>query len=72
MLHVYLSIFHRASSQSNTMFICPHLFGIALAGSFIGRNIVAKMNQKLFRKMVLVAIILVSIKFVVDRLLLAA
>ncbi len=47
----------------------PMLFGIALAGSFIGRSIVAKINQELFRRMVLVAIILVSIKFIVDELL---
>jgi uncharacterized membrane protein YfcA len=48
----------------------PILFGIALAGSFIGRSIVVKINQELFRKMVLIAIILVSIKFIVDGLLL--
>ena len=47
------------------------LFGITLAGSFIGRNIVIKINQELFRKMVLVAIILVSMKFIVDGLLIA-
>jgi uncharacterized protein len=44
----------------------PVLFGIALAGSFIGRKIVRRINQELFRKMVLVAIILVSIKFIID------
>jgi uncharacterized membrane protein YfcA len=44
----------------------PILFGIALAGSFIGRKIVKRINQDLFRKMVLIAIILVSIKFIVD------
>lgn len=47
----------------------PMLFGIALAGSFVGRRIVAKINQELFRKMVLLATILVSIKFIVDGLL---
>jgi uncharacterized membrane protein YfcA len=47
----------------------PVLFGIALAGSFIGRKIVRRINQELFRKMVLVAIILVSIKFIIDGLL---
>jgi uncharacterized membrane protein YfcA len=46
----------------------PILFGIALAGSFIGRRIVGRINQEVFRKMVLGAIILVSIKFVVDAL----
>jgi uncharacterized protein len=44
----------------------PILFGIALAGSFIGRKIVKRINQALFRKIVLVSIILVSIKFIID------
>ena len=48
----------------------PILFGIALAGSFIGRKIVKRIDQEKFRKMVLVAIILVSIKFIIDGLLL--
>jgi uncharacterized membrane protein YfcA len=47
----------------------PVLFGIALAGSFIGRKVVKRINQDVFRKMVLIAIILVSIKFIVDGLL---
>jgi uncharacterized protein len=45
----------------------PILFGIALAGSFMGRRIVKRINQELFRKIVLIAIILVSIKFIIDR-----
>lgn len=44
----------------------PLLFVIALAGSFIGRKIVKKIDQEKFRKMALVAIILVSIKFIID------
>jgi hypothetical protein len=47
----------------------PILFGIALAGSFIGRRIVGRINQELFRKIVLIAIVLVSIKFIIDGLL---
>lgn len=47
----------------------PALFGIAIAGSFIGRRIVGRINQELFRKIVLIAIVLVSIKFIVDGLL---
>ena len=47
----------------------PALFGIALAGSFIGRRMVKMINQELFRKIVLIAIILVSIKLIVDGLL---
>jgi uncharacterized membrane protein YfcA len=46
----------------------PILFAIALAGSFIGRKIVRRIDQKKFRKMVLVVIILVSITFIVDGL----
>ena len=47
----------------------PVLFGIALAGSFIGRKVLKRIDQEKFRKMVLVAIILVSIKFIIDGLL---
>jgi uncharacterized protein len=47
----------------------PILFGIALAGSFVGRRIVKMIDQELFRKIVLVAIIIVSIKFIIDGLL---
>jgi uncharacterized protein len=47
----------------------PLLIGFALAGSFIGRRIVVKTNQELFSRIVLVAIILVSIKFISDGLL---
>jgi len=47
----------------------PILFGIAISGSFIGRRVVKRINQELFRKIVLVAIILVSIKFIIDGLL---
>ena len=47
----------------------PILFGIAISGSFIGRRIVNTINQELFRKVVLVAIIFVSIKFIIDGLL---
>jgi uncharacterized protein len=44
----------------------PILFGIALTGSFIGRKLVKRIDQEKFRKMVLIAIILVSIKFIID------
>lgn len=47
----------------------PILFGVALAGSFLGRKVVGRINQDRFRKVVLIAIILVSIKFIVDGLL---
>jgi uncharacterized membrane protein YfcA len=49
-------------------FYIPILFGIALAGSFIGRRIIGRINQNIFRKMVLITIVFVSIKFIVDGL----
>ncbi len=47
----------------------PVLLAMAFAGSFIGRRIVKMVNHDLFKKMVLIAIILVSLKFIVDGLL---
>ena len=47
-------------------YFIPILFGLALGGSFIGRKIVNRINQEKFKKMVLIAVILVSIKFIVD------
>jgi uncharacterized protein len=44
----------------------PVLFGIAVAGSFVGSKIVNKINQEKFKKMVLIAVILASIKFILD------
>jgi hypothetical protein len=47
-------------------YFIPILFAIALGGSFVGRKIVNRINQEKFKKMVLIAIILASIKFIVD------
>lgn len=47
-------------------YLIPVLFGVALAGSFVGRKIVGRIDQAKFRKMVLVAVILASVKFIVD------
>jgi len=44
----------------------PILFAIAVGGSFVGRKIVNKIDQEKFKKMVLVAVILASIKFIID------
>jgi uncharacterized membrane protein YfcA len=44
----------------------PILLATAIGGSFIGRKIVDKIDQQVFRKIVLVSIILVSINFIVD------
>ncbi len=46
----------------------PILFSIALAGSFIGRKIVKRIDQEKFRKIVFVVIVLVSITFIIDGL----
>jgi uncharacterized membrane protein YfcA len=62
---ILVAIFHLFG---NHLYI-PLLFGIVLIGSFIGRRIVGRINQELFRKMVLIVIVLVSIKFIVDGLL---
>lgn len=47
-------------------YLIPILFGIAIGGSFVGRKIVNKIDQEKFKKLVLIAIILASIKFIVD------
>ena len=47
----------------------PILFALAISGSFIGKKIVNKIDQEKFKKMVLIAIILVSIKFIIDGLM---
>jgi uncharacterized membrane protein YfcA len=49
-------------------YFIPILFGIALGGSFVGRKIINSINQEKFKKMVLIAVILVSVKFIVDGL----
>jgi hypothetical protein len=48
-------------------YFIPILFGIALGGSFVGRKIVGRINQEKFKKIVLIAIILASIKFIIDE-----
>jgi hypothetical protein len=47
-------------------YFVPVLFGIALAGSFVGRKIVGRIGQARFKKMILIAVILASIKFIID------
>jgi hypothetical protein len=44
----------------------PVFFATAIGGAFFGRRIVVKINQTTFKKIVLVSIILVSIKFIID------
>ena len=44
----------------------PILAATAIGGSFVGKKLVGKMDQNIFRKIVLVTIILVSINFIVS------
>jgi uncharacterized protein len=47
-------------------YLIPILFGTAVVGSYVGRKIVTRIDQDKFKKVVLIAIILASIKFMVD------
>lgn len=44
----------------------PLLFGAAIAGSYAGKSIINKIPQKIFRITVLVALILIGLKFIVE------
>lgn len=46
----------------------PALFLVAIAGSYIGKRIVIAVPQSIFRKIVLFALILISIKFISEGL----
>lgn len=50
------------------LYYIPILFVTSLSGSFIGRKVVNKIDQQKFRKIVLVAIIVVSIIFIINGL----
>jgi uncharacterized membrane protein YfcA len=47
-------------------YFIPILFGIAVAGSYVGRKIVTRIDQDKFKKIVLITVILVSFKFIID------
>jgi hypothetical protein len=47
-------------------YLIPFLFVSAFLGSYVGRKIVTRIDQEKFKKMVLIAIILVSVKFIFD------
>lgn len=49
--------------------LVPFLFLTAIVGSFIGKKLVVRIPQELFRKWVLVAIGMVSLKFIIDGIL---
>jgi len=47
-------------------YLIPFLFVSAFLGSYVGRKIVTRIDQEKFKKLVLIAIILVSVKFILD------
>jgi uncharacterized membrane protein YfcA len=47
-------------------YLIPFLFVTAVVGSYVGRKIVTRIDQEKFKKMVLIAVILASIKFIFD------
>lgn len=47
-------------------YLIPILFAAAVAGSYVGKKIVTRINQDKFKKIVSIAIILASIKFIFD------
>jgi uncharacterized membrane protein YfcA len=47
----------------------PILAATAIGGSYVGKKIVGKIDQKIFRKIVLIAIILVSINFIISSII---
>lgn len=51
------------------LYIIPLLFLMALLWSYIGRRLLKIISENLFRRIVLVGIILVSVKFVIEWLL---
>lgn len=46
----------------------PILFGLALVGSFIGKQVIQKFPYNTFRKIVLLSILFVGLKFILDWL----
>ncbi len=54
--------------QSSYSWYLLFLLPIAILGSFMGKQIVAKVPQKLFKKVVLIAILLISLKFIFEGL----
>lgn len=54
--------------KPNFYSIIPILIIIALCGSFVGKNVVNKLQQDKFRKIVLIAISIISINFIIRGL----
>lgn len=55
--------------ETGHYYYLPLLLVIAFSGSYLGKKLVDKVPQDLFRKLVLSAIILISVKFIHDGLL---
>lgn len=47
-------------------YLVPILFAIAVGGSYVGRRILGRIDQAKFKKMVLVAVMLASVKFIAE------
>ncbi|MEK7570821.1 MAG: sulfite exporter TauE/SafE family protein [Patescibacteria group bacterium] len=60
---VYLS---QGFFENKYYWYLPILFALAIAGSFTGKKILNKFSYKMFRKIVLIAILLIGIKFIFD------
>lgn len=60
--------FSQGFIPSNMYFFIPILFLTAILGSYTGKRFLNRIPQKKFRKIVLSALILVSIKFIYDGL----
>ncbi len=54
--------------DSNLYWLVPLIFITAIAGSFVGKKIVDKIPQNFFRRVVLLAIFMVGVKFIIDWL----
>ncbi len=55
--------------EKSFYFYVPILFLIAISGSFVGRKIVGKIPQKIFRKIALVAIAIISINLIFNAVI---
>ena len=52
--------------EASQYYYLPILFAIALLASFAGKKVVQRLREELFRKIVLLALLLIGLKFVAD------
>jgi uncharacterized protein len=57
---------HQNFLESEYYWYLPILFVVAIAGSFTGKQIVKRIDQKKFKKIVLIAIFIIGVKFIAD------